>query len=250
MLVQVQSLRASGRLEEFAAARIRLALSRMTLEVLMLRILLVRHGQTEWNKGSEAGEHFRGRVDIGLNATGAAQAQSLAAYLATLKVKAVYASPLRRAVGTAQPIAQAHGLEAVPLQALLDIDYGQWGGRSHREVAAQWPDLYRLWLTMPHRVQIPGGESLAEVRQRVRAGLEEVLDRHTNELVVLVGHQVINKVVICAWLGLGNRSFWRVRQDTGCINRFDYDGEAFTLLTLNELCHLKSRPPDLDELPG
>ena len=72
----------------------------------MLRIILVRHGQTEWNDGSCAGEHFRGQIDIGLNATGVAQAQSAADRLAPLAIKAVYASPLKRALDTARPVAQ------------------------------------------------------------------------------------------------------------------------------------------------
>ena len=216
----------------------------------MLRVLLVRHGQTEWNAGSCVGEHFRGRIDIGLNATGIAQARSVAAYLAPLQVRAVYTSPLKRALDTARPIAQAHGLDVTPLPGLLDIHYGQWGGRSLDEVAAQWPELYRLWKTMPHLVQIPGGESLDDVRRRVSEGLEQVFAGHDRQIVVLVGHQVVNKVLICKVLGLDNSAFWRIRQDTGCINRFDYDSASFILLTLNELCHLPAQPRDLDELAG
>ena len=216
----------------------------------MLRMILVRHGQTKWNAGSASGEHFRGRLDIELNATGLAQARAVADRLADLDISAVYASPLQRAVHTARPIAEARRLVVEPFQGLLDIDYGQWGGRSFDEVAAQWPELYRQWRTAPHLVQIPEGESLADVRERVVAGLQEILGRHDQEIVVLVGHQVVNKVLICVMLGLEDGAFWRVRQDTCCINRFDHDGSGFTVLTLNEVCHLPSRPVDLDQLPG
>jgi broad specificity phosphatase PhoE len=215
----------------------------------VLRIILVRHGQTAWNAGSDLGEHFRGRIDIGLNPTGLAQARSVADCLAPLDVRAVYASPLQRALDTARPIAQGHGLAVEPYQGLLDIDYGQWGGKAHREVSVQWPELYRRWRCTPHLVQIPGGESLADVRERARTGLECLLARHDGEIIVLVGHQVVNKVLVCALLGLENSATWRIRQDTGCINRFDYDGQAFTVLTLNEVHHLPSHPGDLDELP-
>jgi broad specificity phosphatase PhoE len=215
----------------------------------LLRILLVRHGQTEWNQGSESGEHFRGRIDIDLNPTGIAQAESLADLLASLKIAAVYASPLRRALSTASPIAAAHDLAPEAFSGLLDIDYGHWSGKSHREVASQWPDLYRLWVHTPHLVQIPGGESLADVRQRAWAGLQRLLRSHEGQIIILVGHQVVNKVLICALLGLDNSAFWRIRQDTGCINRFDYDGQAFVVLTLNEVGHLLAPPRDLDVLP-
>jgi broad specificity phosphatase PhoE len=219
-------------------------------EVAVLRILLVRHGQTALNAGSAGGEHFRGRIDVALNETGLAQAQSVANRLSGLHVTAVYASPLQRALCTALPIAEVHGLEVVPFEGLLDIDFGLWGGHSFGKVAEEWPELYRQWRTTPHRVQIPGGESLAAVRSRISGGLDEITARHHDEMVVLVGHQVVNKVLVCVMLGLENSAFWRVRQDTCCINRFDFDGTTFTVLTLNEVGHLPSWPPDLDRLPG
>jgi len=149
----------------------------------MMRIILVRHGQTEWNAGERAGEHFRGRMDIALNALGHRQAQAVGARLAGVDLGAVYASPLRRAMATARPIAEAHGLRVVPFDGLLDIDYGQWSGRSHRDVAVEWPDLYRAWRTVPHQVRIPGGESLSDVRARVSDGLATVVTRHDGEIV-------------------------------------------------------------------
>ncbi len=216
----------------------------------MLRIILVRHGQTEWNDGGASGEHFRGRIDIALNPTGVAQAHAVAERLASLSVAAVYSSPLRRAMDTAAPIARRHGLEVIPFPGLLDIDYGLWSGRSHKEVAGRWPDLYRRWLTMPEQVRIPGGECLDDVRRRVVEGLDGLLEKHDGQIVVLLGHQVVNKVLLCHLLGLGADGFWRVRQDTGCINRCDYDGHSSTVLTLNEVCHLPTWPVYLDSLPA
>jgi broad specificity phosphatase PhoE len=215
----------------------------------VLRIILVRHGQTDWNDGGPSGEHFRGRIDIGLNATGIAQAKAVADCLALVDVRAIYASPLQRAMDTAHPIAARHDLRVEPLQELLDIDYGQWGGRSHREVAARWPELYSQWKATPHRAQIPGGESLDDVRQRIATGLATLSERHNREVVVLVGHQVVNKVMICKLLGLDNSAFWSIRQDTGCINRFDLYQEQATVLTINEICHLPLHPRELDDLP-
>jgi broad specificity phosphatase PhoE len=215
----------------------------------LLRIILVRHGQTQWNAGSAGGEHFRGRIDVPLNAVGEAQAQAVAERLAAVAFSAVYASPLLRAMRTAEPIACGRGLAVTPFEGLLDIDYGEWGGLAHTQVAAQWPTLYTRWRSAPHEVQVPGGESLAEVRRRILAGLDEILTRHQDEIVVMVGHQVVNKVFLCAALGLGNDAFWRVRQDTCCINRLDHDGETFTLLTLNEVGHLPAFPEELVRLP-
>jgi broad specificity phosphatase PhoE len=216
----------------------------------VLRIVLVRHGQTEWNAGSASGEHFRGQIDVDLNAIGRAQAQAVADRLAEVDVAAIYASPLQRAMHTGQPVARRRGLEVQPIHGLLDINYGQWGGHSFDDVAAQWPDLYKLWRTAPHRVQMPGGESLADVRARIDQGLHEIVARHDGEIVVLVGHQVVNKVSICVILGLDNSAFWRIRQDTCCINRFDHHKGIWNVLTLNEVSHLPARPPGLDRLPS
>lgn len=215
----------------------------------MLRIILIRHGQTDWNAGGPAGEHFRGHIDIPLNPSGIAQAQAVADRLAHVAVAAVYASPLLRAMDTAHPVAKGHGLQVEPFASLLDIDYGQWGGRSDGEVAEAWPERHRLWHSAPHRVQIPGGESLADVRERFERGLADLVERHQDQIVALVGHQVVNKVAICHLLGLGLDAFWRIRQDNGCINRFDLEGGTATVLTINEVGHLPCRPSGLDELP-
>ena len=216
----------------------------------MLRIILIRHGQTDWSADGPAGEHFRGRIDIGLNLSGHAQAQAVAARLGHVDIAAIYASPLARAIETAQPLAQERGLQVKPLPSLLDIDYGQWGGRSHHEVAQTCPERYRLWRTAPHRIHIPGGERLADVQQRVAGGLPALVERHQGQIIVLVAHQVVNKVTICHLLGLGLDAFWRIRQDNGCINRFDLADGTATVLTINEVGHLPCWPAELDELPG
>jgi probable phosphoglycerate mutase len=220
----------------------------MEQEIIVLKIILVRHGQTAWNAGSAGGEHFRGQIDVPLSPEGEAQALAVADRLAAVEMSAVYASPLQRAQRTALPTAEAHGLPVVAFEGLLDIDYGDWGGRAHTQVAVEWPDLYARWRSEPHRVRIPGGESLDDVRRRVSTGLEEIVGRHQGEIVVMVGHQVVNKVMLCLALGLGNSAFWRIRQDTCCINRLEHDGGAYALLTCNQVGHLPVWPADLDRL--
>lgn len=197
-------------------------------------ILLVRHGQTEWNQVVR----FRGRTDLALNEVGQAQARALARRLATWPIAAIYTSPLVRARQTAEPLAQRLRLSVQPVEGLLDMDYGHWQGRTPQEVAQAEPELYRRWLEEPQQVRIPGGESLPLAQQRVMPAMEGIVAQHPNEMVLLVGHQVVNRVLICALLGLSLASFWRLEQDTACLNRFRHHDGLYDVLLLNDTCHL------------
>ncbi|MFQ6099889.1 MAG: histidine phosphatase family protein [Anaerolineae bacterium] len=203
----------------------------------MTRIVLVRHGQTAWNRKIR----FRGRSDVELDEVGLKQAEATGHYLAVRwPVVAVYASRLRRAMQTAEAIARAQGLVARPLEGLLDIDFGEWQGLSPDEVVQRYPALHRAWLEAPHTVHFPNGETLEIVRSRILAGLDEVVARHPEQAVALVSHTVVNRVLLCAVLGLDNAHFWRLQQDTCAVNVFDVkDDGTFTLVLMNDTCHLQ-----------
>jgi broad specificity phosphatase PhoE len=207
----------------------------------MTRIILVRHGQTGWNVGAGSGERFRGRVDLPLDDTGLAQAQAVAERLADHPIVAVYSSPLKRAVETARPTAQQLGLPVQPLPGIIDVNYGDWQGLSHPEVATSYPDLYPRWLETPQRVRFPHGESLRQVRLRGMAALKEVAARHEGQVILLVAHQVVNKVLVCAMLGLNNSHFWHIRQDNACLNVFEHQDGIFTAVLINDTCHLQGQ---------
>jgi broad specificity phosphatase PhoE len=169
-----------------------------------------------------------------------AQAHALAERLADHPIAAIYSSPLKRAVETAHPIAQQLGLSVRPLPGIMDINYGDWQGLSPAEVAQAHPDLYRLWLEKPHRVKFPNGESLRQVRLRGMTALKGIAAHHESEVILLVAHQVVNKVLVCAMLGLGNSHFWRIQQDNACINIFEHQDGIFTAVLINDTCHLIS----------
>jgi probable phosphoglycerate mutase len=203
------------------------------------RILLVRHGQTAWNLG--AGEaRFRGQTDIPLDEVGHAQARALANRLADEPIAGIYASPLQRAVQTAQPTADGHGLAVHPHSGLLDMNLGHWQGLTHAEAARRYPVALRRWLNAPHTVTLPGGENLAAVLARGRAAVTELIDRHAGQTMMLVGHRVINKVLICWLLGLDNSHYWRVTQENACLNEFVHADGVFRVVTLNDTCHLRA----------
>lgn len=201
------------------------------------RIVLVRHGQTAWNEGSQGGERFRGQEDIPLNKLGLSQARATGHRLKDWPAEAVYASPLRRAFNTAELIARAMGRTARPLPGLTNIDYGLWSGRLVEEMAREEPEAFQRWLDAPHEMVFPEGESLAAVQERAMGALDEVRHHH-QEMVILVGHQVVNRVILCTVLGLSLADFWRIGQGTCCINVFHYrDGVPYIDL-INDTCHL------------
>ena len=204
----------------------------------MTRIVLVRHGETEWNRV----EHFRGRADVPLNETGLAQAKAMARRVAAeWRPIAIYSSPLARAVKTAEAVAWHFGLSVQIHPGLIDIDYGQWQGLTPGEAKERWPEVIDAWYNAPHTARIPGGETLDELRARAERTLNELAARHQGQTIVLVGHTVINRVILLAVLGLGNDHFWRLRQDTCAINTFEVEGGFFTIGSLNETYHLRSK---------
>jgi len=203
----------------------------------MTRIILVRHGQTEWNRV----ERFRGRADIPLNETGLAQAEATGRRIAAeRKLSAVYSSPLSRTIKTAGVIARYFDLPVLAHIGLIDIDYGQWQGLTPDEVRENWPQMIDAWYTKPDSLHIPGGETLSDVRTRAMKAVKELVDHHEGETIVIVGHTVINRIILLGVLGLSNDRFWRLRQDTCAINSFEAEGGDFTLVSINDTCHLHS----------
>jgi broad specificity phosphatase PhoE len=145
-------------------------------------ILLARHGETDWNRDSR----FQGHADPPLNELGRQQAAALAEALTHEQLAAVYSSPLRRALETAQVVAGRHGLEAVPVEGLREVDVGSWQALTRDEVERRFPVQFRRWLD--HGRGWDDGETYEEMGERVLAALEELVARHEGERILAVTH--------------------------------------------------------------
>jgi probable phosphoglycerate mutase len=205
------------------------------------RLIVIRHGQTAWNVGAGE-ERFRGRTDLPLDHVGFDQARAVAGRLKGESIAALYASPLLRARQTVAPLADDLGLAVQPHDGLLDIDYGSFQGLTHSQAASAHADEYARWRTYPAQVRFPGGESLADVQSRLLALLDDLLADHPGQTIVLVGHQIVNKVLVCTLLGLGLDRIWRIRQDTAGLDLFQRANGAWITLGLNDTCHLDTVP--------
>lgn len=201
----------------------------------MTRIILVRHGQTPWNKD----KIFRGSRDIPLNDTGREEARLAGEWLKGETIHAAYCSPLSRARDTGEAIAKHHGLLVADLPGLTDLKYGDWEGLPLTEVKVKYADLYRRWETAPHTVRFPNGETLDEVKARALAAVAAVVQRHPEQTVLLAAHRAVNKVLIAAFIGLDNSNFWRLGQDTTAINCFNVVNGTWHIMLLNDTCHLR-----------
>lgn len=200
----------------------------------MVKYILVRHGQTEWNKS----ERFRGQADIPLNDTGKEQARKVAAYLANDKIDAVYCSPLSRARHTAEPFAKDHHLEIQLNDGLTDIDVGALEGLTVEEARQAFPDVVTKWQEAPGHVRFPKGDSVKSLQARLNKLLAEIEQRHEGQTIALVSHRVVCHALMCIILGLDLDRLWRIRQDNACIDRFETSPSGYVLTLLNETSHL------------
>jgi len=184
----------------------------------MTKVILVRHGQTEWNRD----ERFRGHADVPLDKTGRAQANATARRISLQWNPAVvYAGPLSRTIHTGEPIASAIPSTVQVANDLIDADCGQWQGLTPDEVNERWPAEFHSYLHQPGDFQFPGGELLETARRRAMKCVNTLIEHHRNQTIVLVSHTALNRLILLSVLGLDSQSFWKIRQGTCAINVFD-----------------------------
>lgn len=174
-----------------------------------MRLFIVRHGETLWNREGR----FQGQQDTDLSDFGLAQADKLAAYLAgemNGKFEAVVTSPLSRAKITAEKIAAACGCKKVEtLPELTEINHGDWEGMLSSEVQEKWPRVFDLWHASPHTVIMPGvgGEALRGVQLRAIEAVKELEKSYTGDVCV-AAHDAVIKVLLCHFFLAPLSSFW------------------------------------------
>ena len=204
------------------------------------RILLLRHGATEWNETKRA----QGQADIELNEEGRRQAIHAIGELGDFDIDAIYASDLKRAIDTARPLAESRGLGVEVDAAFREIDQGEWEGLTVDEIRVRWP---ALWGPNRHFTARPGGESPQQVRERALAGLRRIADRHPGQTVVVVSHGGTIRWLSAEALGYDDRRSARIRGlGNGAVVLVDAtldDGR----LVLSNLKRLDGNTTDLDD---
>ena len=202
-----------------------------------MKIVLVRHGQTDWNKK----ELFRGRADIPLNQVGIQQATKTAHHLKILdfSINKVYSSPLQRALQTAQAIANQLDIPPVEeVEDFIEFDYGQWEGQPYDTIKKKSPQMYKQWLNDPIQLKIPGGETLEQVKDRVKRALDLIMRQSKDQNIVIVSHKAITKIIIGILLGWEEDNYWKIEKDLASISIIEIDNGKVTAHVLNDIGHL------------
>ena len=182
------------------------------------RLLLVRHGETDWNKAGK----FQGQIDVPLNDNGREQSRRAAEFLKDVKLDFAISSSMLRPKETAEIILKHHGgLQLELRDELREISHGLWEGKFESEIEASYPGLLEEWKTSPETVQMPEGENLQHVWTRAIASWREIVQSVSGTGIV-VAHDAINKAILCHLFGLGPEHFWKFKQGNGAVSVIDY----------------------------
>ena len=171
----------------------------------MATIILVRHGENDWSKKNKLAGWLPG---VHLNEAGHKQAEAVAQRLAALPIKAVYSSPLTRCMETAAYIAETHRLTVQQLEEVGEVRYGDWEGKKIKKLARK--PMWSAVQFFPSRARFPQGEALREVQFRAVTALEETATGHEKEMIVVVSHADVIRLVLAHYLGVHLDLFQRL----------------------------------------
>ena len=201
---------------------------------------LLRHGETEYH----ARKQLLGRMDIGLNDKGRDQARRAADFFTVMELDAIYSSPLKRCMETAAPVAESQGLEIEVMEGLIEVDMGEWDGRSFDELFRNQGELVGKWMSNPSSVTIPGGEDFGTVKDRVMEAVKEITSRHPGgDRVLIVAHGGPIRGILCDALKMDFDDMLRIQIDLASVSavRF-FDGgipETAMVTLINDTYHLR-----------
>ena len=199
-----------------------------------MRLILIRHGQTEWNREYRV----QGQADPPLNETGKAQAEAIARALQHEPIRAIYSSPLSRALDTALAINRFHAVAVLPHEGLKELNVGETDGIYFPDLPMHYPDFFAQWKTSAASVRWPGGETLPELQDRVWRAVCEITAQTIEGSVVITSHLFALTSLLCKVLDLDLSGFRKLNLSVGSISEIEISGDRYRLIRFNETCHL------------
>ena len=201
-----------------------------------MKLLLARHGETAWN----AEGRYQGQEDIPLSDVGESQARLLGERLRHVHIDKVVASPLKRALRTAELAVGDERLARLTTDAgLLEIAHGTWEGLLAAEIRERDPDRLHAWRHAPHEVLMPEGESLQHVLDRAWPALARAMEgMGEHDTLLVVAHDAVNRVLLCKVLGLPLSRLWTFRQAPTTLNLLEgEDIDHLDIVRMNDASH-------------
>jgi broad specificity phosphatase PhoE len=203
-----------------------------------MQLLLVRHGQTEYN----AIGRYQGHMQISLDATGRQQAAQVCRRLQRLPINAIYSSDLVRCIETITPLAQSSGLSIQQEPGLREIDVGLFEHLTVPEIKATFPSVYAAYRNAPGDTIHPGGESYRQMQQRAMDAITRITARHQEEhTICIASHGGTIRAIVCALLHLDINSYNRMWIENCAITTLSGSAHDLRLVTLNDFSHATDR---------
>lgn len=196
---------------------------------------IVRHGQTNWNILGKTQGH--GNSD--LTAKGIEQATELAESIVNYPIDYIYSSDLGRAVQTAQILGDKLNIKVKETEALREMGFGEWEGLLIDEIKSNYASVYTTWRNEPHLAQIPGGETLHLIKDRVDSFIQSLNEKYDNKHILLVTHSVTVRVMLLAFLNSGMENIYRIKQDNTALNIVEYRDYGPVVIKMNDTSHIK-----------
>jgi len=204
----------------------------------MIRLIMVRHGQTIWNRE----KRYQGQSDTPLDETGLQQAEALAAHFTGQPIHAIYSSDLQRAWNTALPIGKAVGVTPIAEPRLREGSFGEWEGLTYDEINRTWPRELAAWLSDPMTRVPPGGETLQQILGRLGGVVDDIRRRHDGQTVMVVSHGGALRAMVLYALELPSATFWRLSLGSAAISELRLYPDVCVMTLFNDT-HVVSHIP-------
>jgi len=205
------------------------------LEDSLTKLLLVRHGITEFNSA----RRFAGYSDVELSATGHRQVERLRDRLADDKIDAVYSSDLRRALVTAEVVSSGHKLDIVTCPELREVNYGNAEGLTFDEISRLYPEVAESVVNFSPRLEFPGGESLEEFANRTSRFLDKLKGHEPAQTILVVSHGGPLRVLVFGLLGIDMGHWRQFRFENASLSIVETHSRGAVLSLLNDTAHLR-----------
>jgi len=205
-------------------------------EGLVSRLLLVRHGSTDYNTN----RRFLGHSDIELNTAGYRQVERLRNRLADEKIDAVYSSDLKRTLVTAEVLSSGRDVDIVACPELREVNYGVCEGLTFQEIGSNHPDVAEKCVNFTLELAFPGGECFEEFIGRTCGFLDRLNGYGMSETVLIASHNGPLKVLVCCLLGISMEHWWQIAIDTASVSVLTTSPRGARLDCLNDTSHLKN----------